>query len=153
MIALNDICLHRTICSSAVRFRIWLDEELYANQIVGDGLVIASPFGSTGYYRSITNSFFQSGIGIAFNNATESVNHLVVNENRKIRVQVIRGPAILTADNDPEEVPLEAGDEITVHRHHDLTTILGLETFRCPVCYRMRHPQRPSEGELLRNLF
>ncbi len=68
--ALNDIVISKEIISSAVRYRLWLDGRSYGHQIVGDGLVIATPFGSTGYYRSITHGFFRLGVGLAFNNTT-----------------------------------------------------------------------------------
>ena len=138
LVALNDIVLNKRIISSAVRYRVWLDDELYANQIVGDGLVAASPFGSTGYYRSITRSMFRRGIGLAFNNSTEPTDHLVISEDSRLRVEVIRGPAVLLGDNAPRRIRLRRGDRVEIQRHRQCAVILGLETFRCRECALLR---------------
>jgi len=138
VLAVNDIVMAKRILSSAVRYRVWLDDEVYANQIVGDGLVAATPFGSTGYYRSITHSMFRLGIGLAFNNSTEPTDHLVVLPETRIRVEVIRGPAVLLADNAPDRIRLRRGDQVSIAVHPEHMTVLGLETFRCRHCARYR---------------
>ena len=140
----NDIVINRLIISSALRYRLWLDGSLYASQIVGDGLVAATPFGSTGYYRSITNSLFHLGMGLAFNNSTEPINHLVLRESTDIKVEIIRGPAVLLADNDPKETKLENGDFVNIRKADHDARIIGLNTFRCPDCYWLRH-HRPAQ--------
>ena len=138
VVGLNDILINKQNISSAVRCRLWLDGELYENQIVGDGVVMATPFGSTGYFRSITRSLFRVGIGLAFNNCTEPLDHLVIDSTSTIRVEIIRGPAVLLADNDPARVPLTGGDVVTVRGAETATRILGLDGFRCQECYRLR---------------
>ncbi len=150
-VGLNDVVINRLIISSALRYRIWLNEDLYAKQIVGDGLVIATPFGSTGYYRSITHSLFRLGLGLAFNNSTEPINHLVLDDTSCIKVEILRGPAVLIADNDPNQTDLEYGDVVEIMRTEENAVILGLDVFRCPDCYRLRHHRdrmpQPIPGE------
>jgi NAD+ kinase len=138
VVGLNDVMVNKQIISSAVRYRLWLDDELYQAQIVGDGLVVAPPFGSTGYYRSITHSVFTHGIGVAFNNSTEPVNHLVVGDNTVVRLQIIRGPAVLLADNGPKMIELQKDDEVTIRRTGGEAIVLGLDIFRCAQCYQLR---------------
>jgi len=138
VVGINDVMISKEVISSAVRYRLWLDDVLHANQIVGDGLVIATPFGSTGYYRSITHSMFRVGIGLAFNNSTETLDHLVVDSDTVIVVEIIRGPAVLLADNDSARVRLNQGDCVTVRRSPGETLVLGLDVFRCPRCYQLR---------------
>ncbi|MFW6413856.1 MAG: hypothetical protein ACOCZS_01020 [Verrucomicrobiota bacterium] len=136
---LNDIVVNRLIISSAVRYRLWLNDKLYAQQIVGDGLVAATPFGSTGYYRSITHSFFHSGVGLAFNNSTEPINHLVLDEDVDVHIEILRGPAAMVADNEPDEKRIEKGDFVHISKADEKARIIGLSTFRCPNCYWLRH--------------
>ena len=138
LVAVNDIVVHNRITTSAVRYRIWLDDELYANRVVGDGLVVATPFGSTGYYRSITHSLFKLGIGLAFNNSTEPTDHLVIDEASVIRVEVLRGPAVVLADNGPEKIQLHNGNEVIIRKSPQRARVLGIDVFRCPACYRLR---------------
>ncbi len=144
-VGLNDIVINRLIISSAVRYRIWLDESLYAHQIVGDGLVVSTPFGSTGYYRSITHSLFRLGIGLAFNNSTEPVNHLVLDDSCRIRVQILRGPAVLLADNDPHETSLQKNDVVEITKTDECALVYGLSIFRCADCYWLRHHQEDPQ--------
>jgi len=141
---LNDVLVNKSHIHSAVRYRLWIDDEPYGHEIVGDGLVMSTPFGSTGYYRSITRSMFRLGIGVAFNNSTEPLDHLVVSEDAEIRVQITRGPAVLLADNGPERIPLEQGDVAIIRRAPVEATVLGLDTFRCRECYRLRYMTAPS---------
>lgn len=142
---LNDVLVNKSNIASGVRYRLWLDDDLYADhQIVGDGIVVSTPFGSTGYYRSITHSLFRIGIGIAFNNSTEPLDHLVVPGDTSIRVEIIRGPAVLLADNSPARIELRKGDSATINRAKHSAVIFGLEAFRCRSCFELRHRERPE---------
>jgi len=136
---LNDITIHTNNTVSAVRYRIWLNGQLYNNQIIGDGLIIATPFGSTGYFRSITRSIFQVGLGVAFNNSTEPLDHLVIADKGNIKVEILRGPAILCADNNPSKIVLHKGEYINITTHTKQTKIYGLDIFRCKECEKIRH--------------
>ncbi|NQU44220.1 hypothetical protein HQ520_13100 [bacterium] len=130
---INDVILRNPILTAGVRYRVWIDDEAYGeDEIVGDGLVVATPFGSSAYYRSITHSTFRVGIGLAFNNSIEPINHLVLANESVIRVQITRGPAALGGDNNPDIVPLDRGDEVVVHRADHCATILVFDRVRYP---------------------
>ena len=135
---INDLILSKGNIASAVRFRLWFDRELYKGQIVGDGLVAATPFGSTGYYQSITHGSFRVGIGLAFNNSMDLLDHIVVGEDTLIEVEMLRGPAVLLADNDPTRIDLRDGDRILIRRRPEKTLVYGIEAFRCPDCFHLR---------------
>jgi len=126
LVGLNDIIIHNSVPTSSVRYRVWIDDKEFADEIVGDGVVVATPFGSTAYYRSITGSIFRLGLGLAFNNSCEPVDHLVLPEDTVIRVRITRGPAILAADNAAETVPLREGDEIVITRDERQAILLSL---------------------------
>ena len=100
--------------------------------------------GSTAYYRSITHSIFRTGIGLAFNNSTELVNHLVLPEKSLITVEILRGPGELVADNIPESIPLNEGDSASIFLSAETTPVLGLDCFMCPECRFIRHRLRNS---------
>lgn len=142
LLALNDIFIHNTDRVSAVRYRVWINDELYVAEVVGDGLCVATVHGSTAYYRSITHSIFRVGIGLAFNNSTEPTTHLVLPEDSSIKVEIIRGPALLAADNSPQIYPLKEGDLINIHRHTRQAAVYGLDHFMCPKCRLLRHPNK-----------
>jgi NAD+ kinase len=125
-IGLNEITVHNARPTSAVRFRIAVDDEEPGNELVGDGLVVATPFGSTAYYRTITRGSFREGLGLAFNNSIEPVDHTVLPDRSVIHVHITRGPAVVTADNQPDDVEVDDGDEIVIRRDPGHAVILGL---------------------------
>jgi len=139
---MNDIFIHNKDRVSAVRYRVWINDELYAEEIVGDGAGVATVHGSTAYYRSITHSVFRVGIGLAFSNSTEVTNHMVLPEDSVIKILIIRGPAILAADNSPESIELNEGDEVTIAKIPDKVTVYGLDMFMCLKCRRLRYSRK-----------
>lgn len=112
--AVNDIVIRNKNPMHAVRFIVYVNGQRVDGTMIGDGLVIATAFGSSAYYYSITKKTFSRGLGIAFNNLSKSVKDLRLPENAKIRVKIIRGPATLSWDNDPMVPVLKDGEEIEV---------------------------------------
>ena len=136
LLGINDITLNKISPVAGVRYRVWINDEPYSGEIVGDGLVAATPFGSTAYYRSITRSFSRVGIGVAFNNSTEQVDHLIVRESDRLRLIVTRGPAVLCADNTAVTVQLEEGDEAQIVKADETAVLLAADTLSCCHCRR-----------------
>jgi len=134
LVGLNDITLNKVSPVTGVRYRVWINEQSYSGEIVGDGLVVSTPFGSTAYYRSITRSFFRVGIGVAFNNSTEQVDHLILHETDRLRIVIRRGPAVLCADNSPQSVRLEEGDEAWIAKADETAVLLAADTLFCNRC-------------------
>jgi NAD+ kinase len=137
IVGLNDITLHHARVSTAVRYRVLINGEPYSGEIIGDGLVVATPFGSRAYYRSITHSIFDVGIGLAFNNSTELVNHLVLSEESRVEIEITRGPALLVADNSPDPIELERRDRAAVSRHLHPAIVFGIGALHCDDCRRI----------------
>ncbi len=96
-LVVNDIIISHSVPTAAIRYKIYLNNIPYIDgkEIIGDGIVAATPFGSGAYYRSITDGVFSVGIGLAFNNSTEQVDHIVIKETDEIRFELTRGHAIL----------------------------------------------------------
>ena len=131
---INDIVFHNAVVTAGVRYRVRIDSTIYADEIVGDGLVVATPFGSSAYYRSITKSVFRVGLGLAFNNSTESVNHLVLSEDSTVEVQITRGPAVVVADNMINHLSCDRGDVLRICYSHEHAEIWELSTLTCRDC-------------------
>ena len=142
MVALNDIFVHNLERASALRYQVLIDNELYANEIVGDSVGVATVHGSTAYYRSITQSIFRVGMGLAFSNSTEEINHLVISEQSEVAIRVFRGPALIIADNSPEMVEVPEHGEVIIRQAAEKAVIYGLKGFMCPECRVLRHPNK-----------
>ncbi len=125
MLGLNEIVVHNSDPRHAIRYKLSVNDSPFGGEIIGDGIVVATPsFGSTGYYRSITDSFFEVGIGLAFNNSIEQSDHVVLKEDSKINIKILRGPATVYVDNQKETFVLEAGDEARVEKSKETAKIV-----------------------------
>ncbi len=128
IIGMNDIIVHNADPRRGIRYTLAVNDTVINQQIIGDGVVIATPFGSTGYYRSITDSYFEIGIGIAFNNSTEQADHIVIKEDSTVQFILTRGPAIVYADNKDENIELVEGDVVEIRKAGTTATIVTLNT-------------------------
>jgi NAD+ kinase len=133
LLALNDVVLRNDGPATAVRLRVRA-AGLDTGEITGDGIVVATPFGSTGYYRSITRATVSEGLGVAFNNCTEPIEPLHIAGDGPVQVRVLRGPAVLARDNDPRIVPMRDGHGFVVGLASERALVLGLDALRCQRC-------------------
>ena len=127
--AMNEVNVHVGRVNTSARFRLWFDDDPYENglEIIGDGFIISTPFGSTAYFKQITRGVFHTGIGVALIHPNDHVNHVVLPDNARVRACITRGPAILAEDNSEQFVHLVEGDEIFVQKHGQPATILTWE--------------------------
>jgi NAD+ kinase len=132
--ALNEFSLYHVKPNQAIRFDVQINNDEHRNLVIGDGAIVATPFGSHAYYRSITRGTFRSGIGLAFNNTTEPIDHMVIREEDTVTFTVLRGPAYFISDNDKEFPELEAGESVTIKLSSKQATLLGMANCHCPDC-------------------
>ncbi|HIJ66181.1 MAG TPA: hypothetical protein HPP77_09565 [Candidatus Hydrogenedentes bacterium] len=132
--AMNEVNVHMGHINVAVRFNLWIDDEPYdaGKEIVGDGFVVCTPFGSTAYFNQITRGLFYRGLGVAFKYTAEHTNHLVLPEDAVIRARMTRGPAVLAYDNAPEYLQVSAGDELIIRRHDAPAVLLTWQAMSHP---------------------
>jgi NAD+ kinase len=116
LVGLNEIQIHPKLPIHAVRFSLSVDGKKREN-LVGDGVIVATPFGSTGYYKATGGKRFTEGIGISFNNLHNSnMESFVVPEDSAVKLTVSRGPAWLVADNNENLIELQAEDAVTIRK-------------------------------------
>ena len=124
--ALNEVNVHKGRINSAVRYRIWVNDHPYERglEILGDGFVLCTPFGSTAYFNKLTRGAFLHGIGLAFKATSEQTNHVVLPESVTVRVLVTRGPAVLAFDSSAQFFDIEEGDQLITRKSARGATIL-----------------------------
>jgi NAD+ kinase len=127
LLGLNDIVLRNKLPNTALRFNVEINSERFEN-LIGDGVVVSTLFGSTGYFHSITKSTFKSGFEIAFNNLTNSEAPIqkLVDVVERIVIEVIRENAYLTSDNNPQILEVKAGDKIVITTSTNFAKIYSL---------------------------
>lgn len=121
LVALNDIVVRNIHPNTALRFSLTIDHHPakpdFPDEFIGDGIVVATPFGSSGYFFSISRRIFDSGLGLAFNNIHNfESDHVFLHDQSEIELVVHRGPGILLADNNPEMITLKEEDELIIKK-------------------------------------
>ncbi|TAL48484.1 NAD(+)/NADH kinase, partial [archaeon] len=116
LVGLNEIQVHTRTPIQAIRFSVNAGNKHFEN-LIGDGIIVATPFGSTAYYRSTGGKLFKKGIGISFNNLhPKHVKSFTIPENSPVEIRVNREPAYLIADNNEKFIPLNPGDKVIVKK-------------------------------------
>ncbi len=128
--ALNDFVIRNLAPIHTIRFRTSLTGKL----IIGDGIIISTHFGSTGYFKSITGKTFEKGWGVAFNNITEKIKPLQLKADDEIKFKLIRGQATLSYDNNPDILTLDEGSELVFKLSDKIAKIYEADSLRCPNC-------------------
>ena len=129
--ALNDFVARNQHPIHTIRFKI------NGKFFIGDGIVAATPFGSTAYFKSITGQSFDEGFGLTFNNTTEKQNPLYLNENNTVIFQLVRGKANLSFDNNPDIFNISEGTQVTFDLSDKKAKIYE-SSLRCPNCHVIR---------------
>ncbi|MEM5793481.1 MAG: hypothetical protein QXY45_03980 [Candidatus Aenigmatarchaeota archaeon] len=125
IICVNEFSIRNRYATTALRFFVWINDER-TEEIIGDGVVVSTPFGSTGYYRSICRESFEKGIGVAFNNPTKPKKSIVSSEDSTIKVRVNRGDAVFTSDNDPKVFLLDKGETVVIKKSREVARIVDI---------------------------
>lgn len=114
MTCVNDFILRNKDPTQALRFTASINGKPVNGVIIGDGVVAATPFGSTGYFYSITRKKFGKGIGIAFNNTTCHLPPQFLPGKSSITITIVRNAAQFSADNNPSILTLFPSDTLTI---------------------------------------
>lgn len=136
--AINDIVIRNSTPMHALRFRILKNGlPLIPDAFIGDGIVATTPFGSTGYYQSITRTTITSGFAVAFNNATREIGPIKFTHEDEIKLIVVRGPGSLSSDNSSKILYLKEADEVKIFASTSKAHIF-IDTLRCNNCVILR---------------
>lgn len=125
LLAANDVVVRNKDPRHALRFRLAVDGESLDDLFIGDGVVVATPFGATGYYGSVTGETFEQGIGLAFNNPTDGREPIHLSADAEVVPEVVRSDAHLAVDNNPDLTVVGEGDTVTVSRADEVVRLIG----------------------------
>jgi len=138
--ALNDFVIRNTLPIHTIRFQVTSvtshpDERRDPYKLlIGDGIVISTSFGSTGYFKSITGQTFKKGWGLAFNNITEKIPPIFFKDEDTVTFKLVRGTATLSFDNNPDIFKIDEGSELIFKLSNQKAKIYEAKSLRCPNC-------------------
>ncbi|MEK6964029.1 MAG: hypothetical protein AABX70_06365 [Nanoarchaeota archaeon] len=116
LLATNEVSIRNEKAIAALRFQVKINGALRFADVIGDGLVFATPFGSSGYFKSITRSTFKEGLGLAFNNPRAPLSFITLEPTDQVEIKVLRGTGFLSIDNDPKVVKVKKGSIIKIQQ-------------------------------------
>lgn len=141
LLALNDFVVRNSDPTHTIRFKVTSEagrrraEGPINNQLlIGDGIVIATSFGSTGYFKSITGEGFDSGFGLAFNNITQKLPPIFLKDDQMINFKLVRGKTTLSFDNNPDIFVIDEESELNFKLSDHVAKIYEPTSLRCPNC-------------------
>ena len=139
--AIAEIVFKNKDITQAMRFNLIVDNKYYMKNVIADGCIISTKFGSTGYFKSVSRCIFNcEGIGVGFIAPTQGISNLVLNNTSDIMIEFLRDTNII-ASNDTEitEFAVKAGEAVRLWELPDAVGIYGLEAFHCQKCRELRH--------------
>jgi NAD+ kinase len=135
LFGLNDIVVRNLMPIHAIRFELEINNNSVGPAlIIGDGIIVSTAFGSTGYYHSVTKKTFSEGYSIAFSNTIEKIESIDFEEGDEISLNLVRGPAVLSADNNPDIPTLKTDDTVRIFVSKRHALIYQRENLRCTDC-------------------
>lgn len=140
-VAFNDVVLHKNDSPRMIEFETFIDKRLLNSQR-SDGLIIATPTGSTAYSLSAGGPIIDPGLNVmtlvSINPHTMSTRPVVVSGDSEIVIYPhdnCRGTASIICDGQLS-FQIEASDETTITRHANFI--------------KMIHPKNHDHFKLLR---
>jgi len=127
LVGLNEVQIRNRLPIEALRFSVKINGKVIEN-VIADGILVATPFGSTGYFSSMGGRKFKKGLGVCLNNPyyprEKSKRCMIVSERARIHVKINYGDAYLAADNNRNVVNIKAGDEVTIRKSEEKAKVI-----------------------------
>ena len=123
--AVNDIVIRNKNQYEAIRFNVKINNKDLNSKFIGDGIIVSTVFGSTGYFNSITKTTFTKGIGLAFNNILART-YEILKEDDVIDLILLKGQALVSADNNKKLISLKENSKIRIKKSKEKAFIVLL---------------------------
>ncbi|OGG46289.1 MAG: hypothetical protein A3F84_07920 [Candidatus Handelsmanbacteria bacterium RIFCSPLOWO2_12_FULL_64_10] len=129
--ALNDVVIEKGACSRVVSIEAWMSDE-QVSAFSGNGIVVATPVGSTGYSLSaggpVVHPSLDAIILTPICPHSLSMRPLIVPGDQVVRVRVRADHSeLMLASDGVTASPLKSGDEISVHRAAHKVKLINLK--------------------------
>lgn len=126
-VALNDVVVSRGAMGSMIEFEVYLDGQ-FAYNLRSDGLIIATPTGSTAYSLSSGGPILHPSLAalglVPISPHTLSNRPIVVSSHALVDVVLIRGPNARVNFDVQEHFELEPQDKVAIRVHAEPIRLL-----------------------------
>jgi len=124
-IGVNEIIIRNSEQFHALRFNVFVNNKKVNEDIIGDGIVVCTPYGSSGYFHSITRKSFKKGIGIAFNNSIKKIAPIILRDS-VVKLKVLRNSGVVSVDNDPRVIKIKEKDVVIIKQSKERFKIIRI---------------------------
>lgn len=121
-VGINDVVIHKRSVARMVELDVYLDNR-FLSAYHADGLIVASPTGSTAYALSSGGPILQGNLEalllVPICPHTLTQRPIVVDANTQQRIEISKnnGTDLQVSIDGQNEVPLQAGDSVLITRH------------------------------------
>ena len=126
-LSLNDVVVSRGATAGMVELRLDLDDEFVAN-LRADGLIVATPTGSTAYALSAGGTILHPGIAgwvvVPIASHTLSNRPIVLPDNGEVRIRIVAGKDVSANFDMHNLASLMIGDQVLVRRSASMVRFL-----------------------------
>ena len=139
---ISEVAIKSADIRAALRFNVLVNGKVEMKDVIADGLVAATSYGSTGYGKSVTRCIFKgdSCIGLGFIAPTQGISNMVLQSTDKIRIEFTRKAEVAaSADRHMAIGLVKPGDTVDIEMQPDAVSIFGLDVFHCQKCRANRH--------------
>jgi len=113
LIGLNEVQIHAKVPTHSIRFSFEMNKHK-VGEVIGDGIIAATPLGSTAYFRSAGGKPFRKGIKLLFNNTWPR--HKPADLVSVAVIRILRNRAWLAADNNEDMIELKPEDSVEIRK-------------------------------------
>ena len=126
-IALNELVIHSGSVAQLIEYELSIDKKFVFRQ-KADGLIISSPTGSTAYSLSGGGPIIHPDVKaisiVPMFPHSLSSSPLVINQNCKIKIEIIEGDDPLLSLDSHNSIPLKKGDIVEVRKADKLLNLI-----------------------------
>ncbi len=117
IVGLNEVQVRTKIPYKMLRFDVTAHRKSF-DSVMGDGIMVSTPYGSTAYYSNLGHKPFREGLKLAFNNCNIRPPPIGVGDGI-VQVKVRRGPGVVIADNNPNLMELKQDTVVTIRKSRE----------------------------------
>jgi len=137
--ALAEIQIKNADITAALRFDVFVNGKKFYSNVIADAVVVSTPLGSTGYWKSITRAIFRSGFGLTFVAPTIGISSLVLKDDDVVDIMSTRSTNVLVAaDKERCNIDFNENDKMTFKLSDKTVEIVNYDDFMCFECRKLR---------------
>jgi hypothetical protein len=126
--------------TQCLRFDVFVNNKLFMENVISNGVICATTIGSTGYFKSVARTIFREGYGLGFICPTYGINNIVLKPTDWVDIEFIRsGKAHICWDNVIKDIDIEEGMKKTFRLSCNHVSLFGYDIFMCQDCRNNRN--------------